>query len=391
MLARYLFCAAASRSRRRPDHASRRPPVRASSEFPDDPALPALGAIRAIGLARAIPTLGLPDDPVELILRAYKPGARATFEARVGSRRFAVKAYASGASSEAALYDALHAAGLAGQSGARVPPLLAFERDLHLMVIGWLEGPTASALVKRGEGRRAGELAASWVRRVISLPVTLGPPRGATDVLSRIPTWAASLRAADPVLGAAAGVVAGLLALTEPKPRSRPVPSRLAALVDAVRDRGRGWLAGLRASDPAMRFAATALPPAPARTQARESAPVLVHGTLYARHVIDLGDGPGVIDWQQFGQGPIEFDAGTFLATIWRIGQKDAGLSPEAARTEEAFLAGTAGQLNPSAVAWYRAAMLLRLADKYGRQGGGALVDAHALLSEAVRQTGAAG
>src|SRR5438045_9650151 len=128
MLARSLSQANGVPFLRRPDHASRRPPVRASNEFPDDPALPALGAIRAMGLARAIPSLGLPDDPVELILRAYKPGARATFEARVGSRRFAVKAYASGASSEAALYDALHAAGLAGQSGARVAPLLAFER-----------------------------------------------------------------------------------------------------------------------------------------------------------------------------------------------------------------------------------------------------------------------
>ena len=344
-----------------------------------------------MGLARAIPSLGLPDDPVELILRAYKPCARATFEARVGSRRFAVKAYASGASSEAALYDALQAAGLAGQCGARVPPLLAFERDLQVMVIGWLEGPTATALVRRGEGRRAGELAASWVRRIVSLPVTLGAARGAADILARTRKWAANLRAADPVLGAAASVVAGMLALTEPQPRSALVQSGLGALIDTLRDRARGWAADLRASDPAMRFAAAALPPAPVRTQARESAPVLVHGTLYARHVIDLGDGPGVIDWQQFGQGPIEFDAGTFLATIWRIGQKDAGLSPEAARTEEAFLAGTAGQLNPSAVAWYRAAMLLRLADKYGRQGGGALVDAHALLSEAVRQTGAAG
>ena len=391
MLARSLSQPTVSRSCGRREHASRHPPVRASSEFPDDPALPALGAIRAMGLARAIPSLGLPDDPVELILRAYKPGARATFEARVGSRRFAVKAYASGASSEAALYDALHAAGLAGQSGARVPPLLAFERNLELVVIGWLDGPTATDLVKRGEGRRAGELAADWVRRIVSLPVTLGPARGAADILARTRKWAANLRAADPVLGAAASVVAGMLALTEPQPRSAPVQSGLGALIDTLKDRARGWAADLRASDPAMRFAAAALPPAPVRTRARESAPVLVHGTLYARHVIDLGDGPGVIDWQQFGQGPIEFDAGTFLATIWRIGQKDAGLSPEAARTEEAFLAGTAGQLNPSAVAWYRAAMLLRLADKYGRQGGGALVDAHALLSEAVRQTGAAG
>jgi len=365
--------------------------VRASSEFPNDPALPALGAIRAVGLARAIPSLGLPDGPIELLLRAYKPGARATFEARAGGRRFAVKAYASDEIPEAALYGAFHDAGLAGASGARVPPLLAFERDLRVIVIGWLEGPTASDLVKRGEGQRAGELAASWVRRIVVLPVTMGPPRGAADILARTRKWAANLRAADPVLGAAAGVVAGLLALTEPKPRLRPVQSGLGALVDAVRVRGRGWLAGLRTSDPAMRFAAAALPATPTRTRAKESAPGLVHGTLYARHVIDLGDGPGVIDWQQFGRGPVEFDAGTFLATIWRIGQKDALLAPEAARTEEAFLAGTAGLLNASAVAWYRAAMLLRLADKYGRRGGAQLVDAHALLSEAVRQTGAAG
>jgi len=390
MLARSLSQPTVSRSCRRREHASRHPPVRASSEFPDDPALPALGAIRAMGLARAIPSLGLPDDPVELILRAYKPGARATFEARVGSRRFAVKAYASGASSEAALYDALHAAGLAGQSGARVPPLLAFERNLEVVVIGWLDGPTATDLVKRGEGRRAGELAAAWVRRVVSLPVNLGSPRGAADILARARKWAANLGAADPVLGAAAGVVAGMLALTEPTRRRRRTQGGLGGLVDAVRDRARGWVAGVRASDPAMRFAAGALPPAPARTRAKESTPGLVHGTLYARHLIDVGDGPGVIDWQQFGQGPAEFDAGTFLATIWRIGQKEARLAPEAARTEEAFLAGTASQLNRSAVAWYRAAMLLRLADKYGRRGGDALVDAHALLSEAV-QTGAAG
>ena len=363
----------------------------ASTQFPNDPALPALGVIRAVGLARAIPSLGLPDDPIELILRSYKPAARATFEARAGDRRFAVKAYASDAIPEVELYGAFQGAGLAGDSGPRVPPLLAFERSLHVMVIGWLEGPTASDLVKRGEGQRAGELAASWVRRIVALPVTMGPPRGAADILARTRKWAANLRAADPVLGAAASVVAGMLAITEPKPRSRPVQSGLGALVDTARDRARAWVAGLRTSDPAMRFAAAALPSAPARTRARESAPGLVHGTLYARHVIDLGDGPGVIDWQQFGQGPVEFDAGTFLATVWRIGRKDARLEPEAARTEEAFLAGTAGLLNAQAVAWYRAAMLLRLADKYGRRGGAELVDAHALLSEAVRQTGAAG
>src|SRR5256884_5720007 len=279
MLARYLFCAASSRSCRRPDHASRRPPVRATSEFPDDPALAALGAMRAMGLARALRSLGLQDGPVELILRAYKPGARAAFEARMASRRFAVKAYASGASAEAALYDALHAAGLAGQSGARVPPLLAFERNLEVVVIGWLDGPTATDLVKRGEGRRAGELAATWVRRVVSLPVNLGSPRGAADSLARPRKRAANPGAADPVLGAAAGVVPGTLALTEPTRRRRRTQGGLGGLVDAARDRARGWVAGVRASDPAVPFAAGALPPAPAPARPQESTPRPAHGT----------------------------------------------------------------------------------------------------------------
>jgi phosphotransferase family enzyme len=247
MLARNLSRPATSRFRRRPDHASRRPPVRASSEFPDDAALPALGAIRAAGLARAIPRLGLPDSPVELILRAYKPGARATFEARVASRRFAVKAHASGADSEAALYDALHAAGLA------------------------------------------------------------------------------------------------------------------------------------------------ALPPRPARARATQSPPSLVHGTLYARHLLDLGDGPGVIDWQRFGQGPLELDAGTFLATVWRSGLRDERLASEATLAEEAFVARTAGLLNACAVAWYRAAVLLRLACKCVRRRSDWLAHGHALLREAMRQTEATG
>src|SRR2546430_9302637 len=116
----------------------------------------------------------------------------------------------------------------------------------------------------------------------------------------------------------------------------------------------------MRAPDPAIRFAAAALPPAPVRTQARESAPVLVHGTLYARHVVDLGDGPGVIDWQRFGQGPQELDAGTFLATIWRIGLKDEGLASEARLAEETFVARTAGLLNVCADPWSPSAVLPR-------------------------------
>src|SRR6266545_1291386 len=146
--------------------------------LPDDPALPGLAAIRALGLARAIPALGLGDGPVELLLRSHTPGNRATLEARAGQRRFAVKAYAEDPAPEAELYQAVAAAGLARDSGARVPGLVACERGLRVLVIGWLEGVPANQLVKDGKGARAGELAASWLWCAASLPVRLGPPCG---------------------------------------------------------------------------------------------------------------------------------------------------------------------------------------------------------------------
>ena len=46
-----------------------------------------------------------------------------------------------------------------------VPPLLFWERELRVMVLGWLEGPTAQQLVESGQGERAGDLAARWLQR----------------------------------------------------------------------------------------------------------------------------------------------------------------------------------------------------------------------------------
>src|SRR5881396_1996078 len=80
-------------------------------DLPDDPALPGVGAIRALGLARAIPALGLDGRGIELALRGYTPGSRATIAACAGNRRFVVKAYAADPASEARVYRAL-AAGL---------------------------------------------------------------------------------------------------------------------------------------------------------------------------------------------------------------------------------------------------------------------------------------
>ena len=306
--------------------------VKATDDLPDDPAMPALAAIRAAGLAGAIRVPGLGDGPVEFLLRGYTPGSRATFEARAGARRVAVKAYAEDPAPEAALYEALAAAGLGGESDVRVPPLLAWERDLRVLVIGWLEGPTARDLVRSGQGRRAGELAARWLQRTASLPMKLGPPLGATDVMDRVRTWVAALTASDPALGTAAVALADNLARTQPK----------------------------------------------------EGISRLVHGTLYARHIIDLGDGPGVIDWQRFGQGPVELDAGTFLGTVSRIGLLDKTRETEALQAEETFLAGTAGLLDGRSLAWHQAAVLLRLAGKQNRRDDDRWRErAHALLREA--------
>ena len=314
--------------------------MQTTTELPDDPALPALEAIRASGLSGAIPALAL-EGPVELHVRRYHPGFRATLEARAGDRHFALKAYAEDQAAEAVLYEALADSGLERDAEVRVPPLLAWERDLRVLVIGWLEGPTAQELVENGQGKRAGQLAARWVRRAPSLKVKLGPPLGAVRRLEQARKWVAALGAADPALGTVATELARRLVGTQPK----------------------------------------------------EGAPRLVHGSLYAHHVLDLGEGPGLFDWQKFGQGPAEFDAGIFLATLWRLKLLRESVAGEVARAEEALLAETDGLLDLRALAWHQAATLLRLARKLTRRqiDDERRARAHALLERAARLTEAAG
>ena len=311
--------------------------MRPTIDLPDDPALPALAAIRAKGLAGAIPELGLGEHAVELRLCSHAPGSRATFEVRAGDRRFAIKLYADDAAPEAELYAALTRAGLATDRGARVPRLLARERDLGVLALAWLDGPPANQLIKDGQGTRAGELAASWLWRAAALPLRLGPPCGVGRMLYQAGVSVAALGGVDPGLGAAARIVA--------------------------RSLGRG--------------------------QPNEGAPRLVHGTLYARHILDLGDGPGVIDWQQFGQGPLEVDAGMFLATITRLALRHPSSGGEVARAEQAFLEETRGLLDERTLPWYRAAGLLHLAARGLKTGQKRHPppEARALVDEAARGT----
>ena len=318
--------------------------------LPDDPKIPGLAAIRRQGLARALPAMLLGIGPVDLRLCGYTPGARATLEARIGPRHLAIKAYAEEPAPEAELYQTLGVA-LPDHAGVRVPHLFLWDRELRVLVIGWLDGLTAEQLVKRGQGTRAGELAARWVTRAAALSVGLGPPVRTEQLLDKVDGWVAVLRAADSGLGSSA----------------------------------------------------TALVATLVRTQPVGGTPHLVHGTLYARHVLDLGDNAGVIDWERFGQGPLELDAGIFLSTILRLRLRHEALADDVARAEAAFLAGTSDLLDGRALAWYRALSLLRLSAKpFTRAGverlrvGGkgddravALSRAHALLHAATRSAGA--
>lgn len=300
-------------------------------ELPDDPALPGLMAIKQLGLAGALPALDLPDAPIELINRAYTAGERITLEARSGGRRFAVKAYADDPTGEAALYQSLGAAGLSGKSECRAPPLLLWEKGLRVLVIGWLEGPNAEQLILSGQGARAGELGAMWLRHMAQISVGLGPHYAPEPVVSAKESRLIS----DAILGETAS------ALAEKLDRTRPTTAN----------------------------------------------PRLVHGTFYSHHVIDLGDGAGVIDWQRYCQGPLELDAGIFLATAWRTRMWPERPELQVAHAEQSFLAGTQGLFDAHALAWHRSAMLLRLARKVARRKNEEdwSARAHALLMEAAR------
>jgi len=76
-----------------------------------------------------------------------------------------------------------------------------------------------------------------------------------------------------------------------------------------------------------------------------------------------------VIDWDRFGQGPAELDAGMFLATLSRLRLLHPAHTGEALRAEQAFLEGTRDLLDERALAWHRAAALLQLTERLPTAG----------------------
>jgi phosphotransferase family enzyme len=274
--------------------------------LPAEPALPAFAAIESKGVDATLRALGLPGPFTGLRMLKHHPGRRCTFALRAAGRPLVAKAYRRSVADQVALFTELERHGLAGVDGPTAPRLVASDLDLRIVVLTRLDGAHGEVLIARGP--RVGELAGDWLARQWAAPVDVGLPYGPAPFLARVERDCAPVVAASPRLGAAA--VALLAALGE-----HPPPER----------------------DPA-----------------------LVHGSFSVNHVIDLGAGAGVVDWDGFVQGPPELDAATFLATLARAAGGSPALAVSGALAAAAFRDSVTAALDPDALAWYEAGARIR-------------------------------
>jgi Ser/Thr protein kinase RdoA (MazF antagonist) len=274
---------------------------------PADAALPALGAMERDGVDATLRALGLPPPFGALAVLKHHPGSRCTFALQADGRPLVAKVFRRGKIAEQVeLSRALERHGLATGAPPTAPRLVAADEDLRILVFEHLAGPRSTALL--GRGGRAGRLAADWLRRQWAAPIGLGEPYGPEQFLARVERNTVPIAVASPELGERAAELVALL---------------------------------------------TADPPA-----ARE--PVLVHGSFSAAHVIDLGDGAGVIDWDGFAQGPRELDAAAFLATAARMAAGRRTIAHEAAAAVAAFRGAIAADVDPRALTWYETGARIR-------------------------------
>src|SRR5439155_954403 len=110
----------------------------------------------------------------------------------------------------------------------------------------------------------------------------------------------------------------------------------------------------------------------------------LRHGSFYLSHVFDLGDGPGVIDWDSFRQGPVEVDAGMMSAMAARWAVRRPNHAGAAQRAIAVFLDEVDDLVDPARLRWYRAAALLKFASYLARRRpDGWAVSAATLIGDA--------
>jgi hypothetical protein len=315
--------------------------------LPHDPDIPALEEIRRRGIDDVFAEAGLgPATAVEvarhhrgfrctLIARgagvgAPASGGRLPADGRAGAAIIKAYAYKEDPWPLVDLLERWADGGPAAGSAPSVPPLLAFHSGLALVATGWLDGPSAEELIATGRGERAGALAAQWLRAAPSIAIDVGPLFGPRAALKDAAKSARSVEQESASLG-----------------------RELWRLVRAL------------ASEP---------PP--------EKRPILGNGSFRAEHVFDLGDRPGVIDWDGFRRGAVELEGGMFLAGLSYLSATESALETEAVAAGEAFRSGLVDAVDERALSWYRAGALGRLA-KFRRYEAGWPERAAALIGEA--------
>jgi hypothetical protein len=268
--------------------------------------------MREQGVAAVLRDAGVRFADGELELVQHHPGLRYTFIANTGSERFVVKAYPEDThpAAVAELLAGLAAAGLGSGRGPTAPPLLAFYRPLSLLVTRWIEGSSARDLVVRGDGSRAGELAAAWLRAVSELGLDAGRLFGPERTVKDANKSAARIGGDNAALGREAAAVAAAM------DAQRPPDGRVA----------------------------------------------VSNGSFRPKHVLDLADGPGVIDWDGFRRGALELDGGMFLAGLAQLTLERPETLAAAHAAAGAFRGRLGGLVQERALAWYEAGALLRLA-----------------------------
>jgi hypothetical protein len=275
--------------------------------LPVDPALPALGAVARHGVDATLRAIGLRPPFGALAVLKHHPASRCTFALNADGRPLVVKAFRRGdIAGQVELMRALERYGLATGTPPTAPRLVTADHDLRILVFEHLAGPRNTALLARGT--RAGLLAADWLRRQWAAPIGLGAPYGAAEFLARVERNTIPIAAASPELG-----------------------TRAAQLVAVLREN----------------------PPVTGE-------PVLVHGSFSPAHIIDLGTGAGVIDWDGAVRGPRELDAAAFPATVARMAAGRPAIAREAAAAGAAFRGAIAADVDPAALAWYETGARIR-------------------------------
>jgi hypothetical protein len=306
-------------------------------DLPHDPGLPALEAFREHGLDQVLAPHGVPVPRRDLRVLQHHPGLRCALLVEAADGLVVVKAYAEDPAPLVAVLRAVDRAGLADGRAPTVPPLRAWDPALAFIVTPVLPGRSARELVAGGVPERAGALAAGWLRAAASRPLSVGRRHGPDALLAE----------------------------------ARFSAPQRDAVARALQAEGSRRLAAL-ATDP---------PPG--------GRPALVHGSFVPRHLVELPDGPGLVDVDALGHGPLELDAAMMLASLRRLALGRRAQAVAAQRAAQVFRDGVADLVDAEALEWYRAAQLVKLAGRVVEQRPARWAErAHALLADAAAATG---